>query len=118
MSSTTPLIAGMVIGGVIITALGAASHYVNERTAPPTKGVVRDFLIGAVMVAMIMQLLPESSTSIVEKFMSLMPTMSTAAAAVSALPLLSSGGGASSTEEEKSAPAAEDMEVKVGPPRF
>ena len=58
----------------------------------------RDFLIGAVMVAFIMQLLPESATSLITTVLGWMPT---------SMPSMKMIGGAS-----------DDMEVQVGVPKF
>ena len=99
--SQTPLVTGMVLGGVIISSLGAASTQFIEEKAPTAKTLGRDFIIGAVMVAMIMQLLPESSTSIVEFVMGLVP-----------LALFSS------QKTEIVEAVSNEMEVKVGVPRF
>jgi len=99
--SQTPLVTGMVLGGVIISSLGAASTQFIEEKAPTAKTLGRDFIIGAVMVAMIMQLLPESSTSIVEFVMGLVP-----------LALFSS------QKTEIVEAIVEEQEVKVGVPRF
>lgn len=99
--SQTPLVTGMVLGGVIISSLGAASTQFIEEKAPTVKTLGRDFIIGAVMVAMIMQLLPESSTSIVEFIMGLVP-----------LALFSSG------KTEIVEAIVEEQEVKVGVPKF
>jgi len=99
--SQTPLVAGMVLGGVVISSLGAASTQFIEEKVPTAKSLSRDFIIGAIMVAMIMQLLPESSSSIVEFIMGLVP-----------LALFT---------KEKTAiveSVLDEMEVKVGVPRF
>jgi len=100
--SQTPLVTGMILGGVVISALGAASTYFTEGKNPAVKSVGRDFVIGSVMVLMIMQLLPESSTSVVDFFMGLIPLTLFQAQAVS-----------SAVTE-----AVEEMEVKVGVPQF
>ena len=129
MSFTKPLMAGMLLGGTVIATLGAASHYVSEKKLPSRKGLVRDFIIGAVMVAMIMQLLPESSTSIIKSFIGIMPMLPAMPAALSFL------GGGTSTEEQSetqvenhgnssnsnsnsNSNSKDEMEVHVGVPRF
>ena len=96
--STAPLVPGMVIGGVVISCLGAASTYYLEEKNPSIKSVGRDFIIGAIMVMMILQLLPESSTYLIEYILALIP-LSLASTATS-------GGGDT------------EVEVKVGVPRF
>ena len=105
-----PLVSGMVLGGVLISALGAGSTIFVEEKRPTTKSLSRDFLIGAIMVAMILQLLPESTTGAIEFLMGLVPTsllsFGSAAAAVGAAGATSSLAG------------ADEWEVKVGVPRF
>ncbi|NBV77655.1 hypothetical protein EBR66_05840 [bacterium] len=97
--SQTPLVTGMILGGVVISALGAASTHFMEEKMPTVKSLSRDFIIGAIMVTMIMQLLPESSTTIVQYIMGLVP-----------LTLFASGNPVIELKEE--------MEVKVGVPNF
>ena len=97
MSSTT-LFTGMLLGGVIISILGALSTYYLEEKAPTGKSVTRDFIIGAAMLAMILQLLPESSEYFIQYALSLIP--------LSLLKTMQSG---------KVDP---DVEVKVGVPNF
>jgi uncharacterized membrane protein YczE len=99
--SQTPLVTGMALGGAVISALGAASTHFVEEKQPSVKTLSRDFIIGSIMVLMIMQLLPESSTSIVEFIMSLVPLT------------LFAQGTTASMEVIK-----DEMEVKVGVPKF
>jgi hypothetical protein len=91
----------MILGGVVISALGAASTHFVEEKKPTVKSLGRDFIIGSIMVAMIMQLLPESTTSIVEFLVALAP-----------LTLFTPG------KTTESVAIKEEMEVKVGVPKF
>ena len=101
--SQTPLVNGMILGGVVISALGAASSQFVENKNPTMKTISRDFIIGGVMVLMIMQLLPESSTTIIEFLLTLVPlTLFTA----------------SKPEVEEVVKIVEEVEVKVGVPKF
>ena len=100
--SQTPLVAGMVLGGVVISSLGAASTQFIEEKKPTAKSLGRDFIIGAIMVAMIMQLLPESSSSVVEFIMGLVPLA------------LFTGDKTGVVE----AASNNEVEVKVGVPQF
>ena len=96
--STQLLVPGMVLGGVVISSLGAGTTYYLEEKDPSIKTVARDFIIGAIMMMMILQLLPESSEYMIGVIMSLAPlSLFTKAAA---------GGG------------EPEMEVKVGVPNF
>ena len=101
--SQTPLVTGMILGGVVISALGAASSHFVENKNPTVKSLSRDFIIGGVMVLMIMQLLPESSTSIIDFLLTLVQlTLFTA----------------SKPEVEEVVKIVEEVEVKVGVPKF
>lgn len=98
--STHLLVPAMILGGVVISSLGAATTHFMEEKEPTVKTVARDFIIGAIMMLMILQLLPESSEYMLGVVMSLVPlSLFTKAAPQS--------GGDSS-----------EMEVKVGVPNF
>lgn len=100
------LIPAMILGGVVISSLGAGTMYFLEEVKPSVKTVARDFIIGAVMMLMIVQLLPESSEYMITTIMALIPL----SASVSALttPEVQQKGGEDTGE----------MEVKVGVPNF
>ena len=100
MTDTTALFSGMALGGLLISSLGTGSTIFVEKKSPSVKTVARDFIIGAVLVALVMQLLPESTTSLVRAVMTMLPAMSFAA--IKAAP----------TE------VADDVEVQVGVPNF
>ena len=105
--SQPPLMTGMILGGVVISALGAASTQFIEEKPPTVKSLSRDFIIGSVMMAMIIQLLPESSTSIIQTVLSLVP-----------LSLLSLGSAKEGVIDVSTEKLSDDLEVKVGVPRF
>lgn len=107
--SSLPLATGMALGGSIIAALGAGSTMYIEEKKPSVKSISRDFIIGAAMVAMIMQLLPESTTSVIQYLLALVP-----------LTLFSSTGqkGGSGDSVPDSLNGSEEFEVKVGVPKF
>ena len=95
---STPLVPGMVLGGIVIAMLGAVSTIYLEEKNPSVKSVVRDFIIGAIMLLCILQLLPESSTSLIQAVMASIPF---------SLPL-----------SALQPVVQDDMEVKVGVPNF
>jgi hypothetical protein len=64
---------GMAIGGITLAVLGAGSTVLIEKGTPGPKGLFRDFLIGAILVAFIMQLLPESANTLVTSIMAFAP---------------------------------------------
>lgn len=92
----------MVLGGVVISSLGASTMYFLEEVQPSVKTVARDFIIGAVMMLMVLQLLPESSEYMIQCAMALIPVAMFAKGPAQA-------GGATAEPE---------MEVKVGVPNF
>ena len=103
MTDTTALFSGMGLGGVLISSLGTGSTIFIEKKSPSFKTVARDFIIGAILVALIMQLLPESTTSLVKAVLAIMPAMS-----------LANMNFAAATVAE----STDDMEVQVGVPNF
>jgi hypothetical protein len=108
-AASTSLITGMAIGGTVIAALGAGSTMYVEEKRPTVKSLSRDFLIGAMMVAMIMQLLPDSTSTVIQYIMGLAP-LSLFTSAPAAI--------AESVAAATSNPSSDDVEVKVGVPRF
>lgn len=79
----TSSILGIVAGGVLISSLGGAAEYMREKEFPSYKGLVRDFLIGAVLVVFLLQIMPDSMSSVVAYLPSIkglvdsVPTMGT-----------------------------------------
>lgn len=106
-AASASLVTGMAIGGTVIAALGAGSTMYVEEKKPSVKSLSRDFLIGAVMVAMIMQLLPESTSSVIQYILGLAP-----------LSLFKSAPAAIAESVASVAGPSDEVEVKVGVPRF
>lgn len=52
---------GMLLGGTVISALGGLSEYVKENQFPSIKAVVRDFIIGSILMVFILQFVPSDS---------------------------------------------------------
>lgn len=57
-------IIGMAIGGLLVSALGAGAEYMREKEIPSYKGIIRDFLIGAVLVIFLLQIMPDSMANL------------------------------------------------------
>lgn len=74
------------------------------------KSVARDFIIGAVLIAVVMQILPESTTSLIKSVVGLLPLAALSSMKGGSLKTLTGGGSTESTFD--------DMEVQVGVPRF
>jgi len=62
MDSTS--IFGILAGGSLIAALGGAAEYMREKEFPTYKGIIRDFLIGAVLVMFLLQIMPDSMANV------------------------------------------------------
>jgi predicted membrane protein len=60
------MLIGALFGGSLISSLGALSTYSIEKKKPTMKSVMRDFIIGSILFLLIMQLLPESSESVIK----------------------------------------------------
>lgn len=56
---------GMLLGGTVVSALGGAAEYMKEKELPSYKSFVRDFLVGAILVLFLLQIVPESMSSLV-----------------------------------------------------
>lgn len=97
-ASTNGMLTGMLFGGAVISALGATSVYLMEKQKPKMKTILRDFIIGAVLVMMLLQIMPDTTTSLFEGVSN----------AVSALP--SVGSSISSN--------LSDIEIQTGIPKF
>lgn len=89
---------GMLLGGIVVSVLGGVAEYMkeNKREFPSYKGIVRDFLVGAVLVLFLLQIVPESMESLV--------------ASLPALPGIPDLGGITGGSVEP--------DLQVGPARF
>jgi RsiW-degrading membrane proteinase PrsW (M82 family) len=100
---STTLAAGIALGGVIISGLGAASIYALEKKQPTVKSIMRDFIIGCVLVLMLLQLLPDS----VSTMMGFLPSVSSVV-----------GGAVAMASAATGKEPSNDMEIQVGVPGF
>lgn len=97
-TTSNGMLSGMIVGGAVVSALGAASVYMMEKQKPKLKTILRDFIIGAVLVMMLLQIMPDTTGSILDGVSN----------AVSSLPSVSSTITA----------AASDFEIQTGIPKF
>ena len=106
------------VGGTTMTLISAIGNYALDKDMPTVKTISRDFILGAVLLLLIMQLLPESTTRLVSYIMALTAVTTTAVAA----PVTTAITDAVASVAETIVPGAEtdvsDLEVKVGVPRF
>ena len=91
------MVIGGLFGGVLVSALGALSTYSIEKKKPRIKSLMRDFIIGSILFLLIMQLLPESSESVINYLQSFFNS--------DILSKISEGGGG-------------DLEIEVGVRKF
>jgi hypothetical protein len=94
--------AGIASGGLLIASVGAAASYYMEKKKPTVKSIMRDFIIGSVLVLMILQLLPDSIQQI-----------------ANFIPNVSSFSSSDLVKEFASTVVpSNDMEIQVGIPGF
>jgi hypothetical protein len=94
--------AGIASGGLLIASVGAAASYYMEKNKPTVKSIMRDFIIGSVLVLMILQLLPDSIQQI-----------------ANFIPNVSSFSSSDLVKEFTSTVVpSNDMEIQVGIPGF
>ena len=117
MSETNyPVWIGPVLGGISLMTISAASSFYVEKTLPAPKLLARDFILGAILLSIIMQVLPESTSHLIQFICGLVAFR---------LPSPIMGGGG----ENVAAPSANaatamsiiesiEPEVKVGVPSF
>jgi hypothetical protein len=108
MSKEAPSWLAPVLGGVALTAISSSSNYYVSKETPTVKTVGRDFILGAVIVLLIMQLVPES----VAKLMTLIISVTSIQLSTG---LTTKGGGAPLLLDPS---PSDEMEVRVGVPRF
>lgn len=107
-------------GGIILTIMSGASSYYVEKQMPKAKAVARDFILGAVLVLCIMQILPESVSKSVAMLLSLSSLFNAKNGILSSQAVVN-------TLDTIQAPklsvpdftgGTEDVDVRVGVPRF
>jgi hypothetical protein len=113
MSNYTTLFMAAAIGGVLIAAMGTAQTLYVQEEPVEAKGVFRDFFIGAIMVALLYQLIPDSFTSMTDMMSGFK---------IPSFPSIGGGGGVSDSiaNAVKSVGKGEvgDFDLQTGVPRF
>jgi Na+/phosphate symporter len=107
-----PFVLGAVLGGTTLSLLSAAGTFALEKQQPTVKTLSRDFILGAILFLMIMQLLPESTGNLVSYAISFISIPAIFSAAKNVMP--------EAIPEVKDVIDAitDEIEVKVGVPRF
>jgi hypothetical protein len=62
--TSTPLFLTVLLGGLILSALGTAQTIYYQNEPFQVKGAIRDFCIGAIMVTFLYQMVPDSVVSV------------------------------------------------------
>jgi hypothetical protein len=99
MDSTS--IVGIVAGGALISVLGGIAEYMREKEMPNYKSLVRDFLIGAILVVFLLQIMPDSMANV----FTFLPSLKVLADAVPSVSSMSGGGDTG-------------PDLQIGPARF
>ena len=100
---------GGIGSGVFISGLSAGGMWLLENKKPTVKTIGRDFILGGILFFILLQLLPESTMSLLTGILAVVPV---AAASVAE-------GGAPLVENViESLKDADEVEVRVGVPRF
>lgn len=115
MSSETPSYlywVGGALGAVTLASTSAAIMWVAEKKIPTVKTVGRDFILGAILFFLLLQLLPDSTMSLVTGILAFATVKNE---------IVEGGGSASisaSSVLESVLPTADDIELRVGVPNF
>jgi hypothetical protein len=113
MSSETPshfYWVGGALGAVTLASASAAIMWVAEKKIPTIKTVGRDFILGAILFFLLLQLLPDSTMSLVAGVLAFVTVNSETL----------DGGSTSNANSiiESAVSAADDIELRVGVPNF
>jgi hypothetical protein len=103
---------GALIAGLFISGLSAGGMWLLENKKPTPKTIGRDFILGGILFFILLQLVPESTLTLLATILAVVPTMN--------------GGGESTTSivnnviETLTGAVApiDEVEVRVGVPRF
>jgi hypothetical protein len=106
---------GGIGSGVFISGLSAGGMWLLENKKPTAKTVGRDFILGGILFFILLQLLPESTMNLLTSIVALVPVASVASAAAT----VAEGRSYENVIETLTGAASSDeVEVRVGVPRF
>jgi len=107
---------GGIGSGVFISGLSAGGMWLLENKKPTAKTVGRDFILGGILFFILLQLLPESTMNLLTSIVAFVPVATASAAATVAV---AEGGSYENVIETLTGAASSDeVEVRVGVPRF
>ena len=110
MSTETPSYlywVGGGLGAVTLSIVSATIMWFVEKRAPTVRTVGRDLILGAILFFLLLQLLPESTLSLVTGLLALVAVQNE---------IIESGS--SSSVAAAVAAAADDIELRLGVPTF
>jgi hypothetical protein len=102
---------GAVLAGLFISSLSAGGMWLLENKKPTPKTVARDFILGAVLFFILLQLIPESTIALLTGVVAMVPFMNSVSENVSVIE------NTIETLKDVIAPS-DEVEVRVGVPRF
>ena len=91
---------GAGLGGATLATTSAVGMWFLEKKQPTGKTVGRDFILGAILVILLLQVVPDSTTALLSGLLAFVPTLS------------------SSPIMDVTVAAVDEVEVRVGVPRF
>jgi len=107
-----PFLLGAALGGTTLSLLSAAGTFALEKQEPTLKTLSRDFILGAILFLMIMQLLPESTGNLVSYIISFISIPAFFSMAKKVVP------DVNPDSKDVIDSIIDEIEVKVGVPRF
>lgn len=116
-TSYAPFAMAAAVGGVAMSAVSGTGTFFLENKPPTAKSLARDFILGAVLLLLIMQLLPDSTQKLIGYVMALAAAPA-AAMATAAMTTAGEAVAAVAAATAIAAPLTGELEVKVGVPRF
>jgi len=116
MSETrAPFWVGPLLGGITLASVASVGNYVVEKQAPQPRAIARDFILGSILFMLIMQILPESTSKLVTAIVSFSVFGKMVGGSATASTIATASGN---IIEDSSLTVSDDIEVRVGIPRF
>lgn len=108
---------GAVLGGATMSVVSAGGTYMVEKIKPTAKSLTRDFILGAILLSLVMQILPDSTSRFVGWAFSLIPAFASISA-TTGMPTSDGLTGLLPSAVTGTSATSDEVEVKVGVPRF
>lgn len=105
-TNTSLYFLGAGLGGTIFASTSASGMWLLENKKPNAKTLGRDFVLGAIIFFLLLQLVPESTMALLTGVVALLPVMTATSYTENTIVQASSISG------------ADEVEVRVGVPRF